>query len=97
MPSSQDLKKIAALACIDLNTASAASLAKDVDAILKFVEQLHQVNTEGISPLFHPLNLKQRLRLDEVNEPDRSQELAKIAPLFTDNLYLVPKVIEPGK
>ncbi len=89
-----ELKKIAALAHIETNDKSASQLAHDVSAIMDFVEQLRQVDTSSVQPLLHPLNLHQRLRLDEIKEKNCVAELAKIAPVFTDDLYLVPKVIE---
>ena len=42
----------------------------------------------------HPLDAVQRLRPDEVSEPDRREHFQAIAPAVEDGLYLVPKVIE---
>lgn len=72
-------------------------LCEEVNAIMDFVEQLRQVDTTGQAPLFHPFDLHQRLRPDEVREKDCSKELAEIAPLFENGLYLVPKVIDSGQ
>ena len=93
----QELKKIADLAYLEMDTASTQQLSQDVRSIMAFVEQLRQVNTTDVTPLFHPLDLQQRLRRDEVREENCVTQLEKIAPLFTNNLYLVPKVIDSGK
>ncbi|KTD16988.1 Asp-tRNA(Asn)/Glu-tRNA(Gln) amidotransferase subunit GatC [Legionella jordanis] len=92
-----ELKNMAQLACMDIDSEYGDTLAEDVNAIMDFVEQLKQVDTSGVSPLFHPLDLQQRFRKDTVHENDCSVELAAIAPLFEDNLYLVPKVIDSGE
>lgn len=89
------LANIAALACLDLNTDThtTAQLAHDVSVIMGYVEQLRQVNTEHVTPLLHPLDLHQRLRTDAALEQSCLEELAKLAPLFENDLYLVPKTL----
>ncbi len=97
MPTTEhELQKIAALAYLESDT-STTQLTQDVSAIMAFVEQLRKVDTSGVTPLSHPLDLHQRLREDEVKTVSCVAQLEKIAPLFTDNLYLVPKVIDSGK
>ena len=98
MPTSeQELKKIADLAYIETDANSTQQLAQDVSAIMAFVQQLREINTTDIIPLNHPLHLYQRLRIDAVTEENQVFALEKIAPLFTDGLYLVPKVIDSGR
>ena len=98
MPTSDhEFTKIAALAYLDASPESTQQLARDVSAIMGFIETLRDVDTTSVTQLLHPLDLHQRLRLDEVNEENRVEQLAIIAPLFADNLYLVPKVIDTGK
>ncbi len=97
LTSEQELKKIAALAYIDTNVESTQQLAHDVSAIMTFVQKLREIDTTNVTPLLHPLDLHQRLRLDEVKEVSQVAELERMAPLFADGLYLVPKVIDSGK
>jgi aspartyl-tRNA(Asn)/glutamyl-tRNA(Gln) amidotransferase subunit C len=92
-----ELKKLAALAYLELDADSTQQLAHDVVAIMSFVEQLRQVDTSTVSPLLNPLHMNQRLRVDDVTEENHVSDLAKMAPLFAEDLYLVPKVIETGK
>lgn len=92
-----DLDKIAQLAYLDCKSENNPHLALEVNAIMDFVEQLHQVDTSDTAPLFHPLDLHQRLRKDEISEQDCSEALAKIAPSFEQGYYLVPKVIDSGQ
>lgn len=90
--SPEELEKIARLAYLD--TEHSPQLAKEIGSIMDFVEQLRQVETGKTAPLFHPLELKQRLRKDVVTETECLQELMRIAPHTEDNYYIVPKVIE---
>lgn len=90
-----EIEQIAQLAY--LNTGDSAELATEVTAIINFVEQLRQVDTAAVAPLFHPFDLAQRLRADEISEEDCSKQLAEIAPFFEDGHYLVPKVIDSGQ
>lgn len=92
-----DLKKIAQLAYLDIDDESTHQLAQDVGSIMDYVDQLRQVNTQSIPPLLHPLDLHQRLRPDVVTEENHLNDLAKIAPEFNEDLYLVPQIIEDGK
>lgn len=94
--SSADLEKIARLAYLNIAEPS-SKLNQEISAIMDFVEQLRSVDTKDIAPLFHPFALHQQLRADVVTEEDCLAQLAEIAPLFANDLYQVPKVIESGK
>ena len=91
------MKKIAALAYLDTDANQTSKLMKEVSDIMDFVDQLRSIDTTEVTPLFHPLALNQRLRPDVVTEADCLAELKELAPLFEDNLYLVPPVIDESK
>jgi aspartyl-tRNA(Asn)/glutamyl-tRNA(Gln) amidotransferase subunit C len=95
--SQEDLEKIAHLAYLDTESADFSQLTHEISAIMDFVEQLRSVDTNNVEPLFHPFASHQRLRTDEVTEEDCIAELEEMAPMFEDNFYLVPKVIESDK
>lgn len=90
----QDLKKIEQLAYLDSESDEHSQLAEEVHAIMDFIDQLRKVDTRNTAPLFHPADLQQRLRPDEVTEENCEAQLAELAPLFEDGLYQVPKVID---
>ncbi|STX29291.1 glutamyl/tRNA (Gln) amidotransferase subunit C [Legionella beliardensis] len=92
--SKNDLHKIARLAYLEPETEEMEKLALEVNAIIDFVQQLQGLDTAEVHPLFHPLNLKQRLRDDEITEQNCIDELASIAPQFENDLYLVPKFVD---
>lgn len=95
--SQKDLEKIARLAYLDADSEQSTQLSEEINAIMNFVEELRNVKTSHVAPLFHPFDLHQRLRPDVITEEEYLAELAEIAPMFEDNLYLVPKVIDSGK
>lgn len=89
-----EIEKLANLARLNIDTETINETAKSITEVLALVDQLQAVNTGKIKPLAHPLDATQRLRADEVTEPDRREELQEIAPKTADGLFLVPKVIE---
>ena len=67
---------------------------QSMSEILDLVEQMQAVDTTGIEPMAHPLDAVQRLREDQVTEPDQRDSLQALAPEVEAGLYLVPRVIE---
>jgi aspartyl-tRNA(Asn)/glutamyl-tRNA(Gln) amidotransferase subunit C len=89
-----DVSRIARLARIEISSAEAEHTRDQLNGILAFVEQLQAVNTDGIAPMAHAVDVVQRLRPDAVTETDRRDVFQAIAPETEAGLYLVPKVIE---
>ena len=89
-----EVKKIAKLACLNVDDADIQSYATNLSNILDLVEQMSAVDTTGVAPMSHPFDVVQRLREDVVTDFNRREEFQAIAPKTEDGLYLVPKVIE---
>jgi aspartyl-tRNA(Asn)/glutamyl-tRNA(Gln) amidotransferase subunit C len=89
-----DVSRIARLARIEISPAEAERTRDQLNGILSFVAQLQAVDTEGIAPMAHAVDVVQRLRPDAVTETDRRDAFQAIAPETEAGLYLVPKVIE---
>ncbi|MBA3033844.1 MAG: Asp-tRNA(Asn)/Glu-tRNA(Gln) amidotransferase subunit GatC [Gammaproteobacteria bacterium] len=89
-----DVSRIARLARIEISPAEATRTRDQLNGILAFVEQLQAVDTAGIEPMAHAVDVVQRLRPDTVTEPDRRDDFQAIAPETEAGLYLVPRVIE---
>ncbi len=89
-----DVIAIARLARLKIDDADVPRYAANLSSILDLVEQMNSVNTEGVVPMSHPLDVVQRLRDDAVTEGDQRDEFQAVAPATEDGLYLVPKVIE---
>ncbi len=94
MLSLDQIAKIAELARLELPAAAAAALQQELNGILAMVDRMQAVDTKGIEPMSHPQQAMQRLRDDEVREPDLREKYQEAAPATEDGLYLVPKVIE---
>jgi len=92
--SSDDVAKIAHLARLAVEPAETESLSRDLSSILDLVEQMEAVDTAGVVPMAHPLEMSQRLRADEVTESNRRELYQSNAPQAEAGLFLVPKVIE---
>jgi len=89
-----DIKAIARLARLKVDEADVSLYATNLSSILHLFEQMNSVNTEGVVPMSHPLDVVQRLREDVVTENDQRDAFQEVAPATRDGLYLVPKVIE---
>lgn len=92
--SEEQVSQIAYLARLSLSEEALKSNTKDLNSILGLAEQLAQIDTDGITPMAHPLHMTQRLREDIVSEGDQSESFQAIAPKIGKKHYLVPTVIE---
>jgi aspartyl-tRNA(Asn)/glutamyl-tRNA(Gln) amidotransferase subunit C len=89
------IESIAHLARLELKESEIPVYQESLSSILEFVSQLNRADTQGVTPMAHPLpGLSQRLRPDEVTETDRHELYQANAPQVEAGLYLVPKVIE---
>lgn len=87
------IQYLSSLAYLNPNLSELETLRDEVNETMDFVTALRQVETNDIEPLMHPLDNTQRLRDDKIEPCEDVSNLANNAPLFKDNLYLVPKVI----
>lgn len=90
----EQVRKIADLAQLAIAEQDIPGYARNLSEILDFVDRLAAVDTHGVTPMAHPLDLVQRLRDDVPFEPNRRDTFQAIAPQVEAGLYLVPKVIE---
>jgi aspartyl-tRNA(Asn)/glutamyl-tRNA(Gln) amidotransferase subunit C len=88
------LQRIALLARIDVSPDEAQGVTERLNRVLGLIDQLQAVDTQGIEPMSHALDVVQRLRPDAVTEKDCRDDYQKGAPAVEQGLYLVPKVIE---
>jgi aspartyl-tRNA(Asn)/glutamyl-tRNA(Gln) amidotransferase subunit C len=88
------VQHIAVLARLKLADDEFAETVDKLSRIVDFVDQLAQADTDDVVPMAHPLHETQRLRADEVTEPNDRDHVQENAPAVADGLYLVPKVIE---
>ena len=92
--SSQQVRHIAKLARIGMSDAEIEALVPELNNILGWVEQLSEVDTDGVEPLATVIDQKLRLRDDLVTEGNISDEVLANAPDAQHGFFAVPKVIE---
>ena len=88
------VKKVASLARIAISDADAERLAPELNNILGWVEQLGEVNTDGVEPLTAVIDQQLRLREDEVTDGNCRDDILANAPEAQHGFFAVPKVIE---
>ena len=92
--SPEDVRRIARLARIEISDAEVEHTRGQMNGILAFIERLQAVDTGGIEPMAHAVDVAQRLRPDVATEADRREAFQAVAPETEGGLYLVPKVLE---
>lgn len=86
--------KIAHLARLGIDGRDVPHYAEDLSGMLDLMAEMGAVDTGNVAPMAHPLDLRQRLRADQVSESNQREKFQAIAPQVEAGLYLVPKVIE---
>jgi len=86
------IKKLESLAMLEINNKS--SMAKDLEEIVEFVENLNEIDTSNIDAAFSSLINSTPLREDRVIKNNIIKEVLKNAPKVKDNFFIVPKIIE---
>ncbi len=88
------VQHIATLARLKLADEEFDEVVDKLSIIVDFVDLLQAAPTDDVLPMAHPLNMSQRLRADEITEPDERDEIQENAASVEDGYYLVPKVLE---
>jgi len=96
--SDDQVRRLARLARIAVHADETGAVLERLNRVLGLVDQMRAIDTQGVEPMAHALEAHaptgQRLRADEVTEPDRRADYQALAPAVEEGLYLVPKVIE---
>lgn len=92
MISTDDVKHVAKLARLELSEAEIEQFSKQLGDILKYAEQMNEVDTTGVEPMAHPIPVVNVMREDEVCYNQTKEELMQNAPLEEDGFFKVPKI-----
>lgn len=90
----EQVQHVALLARLQLEDSELDDVVEKLSRIVDFVDQLQAAPTDDVVPMAHPLNMSQRLRADDVTEPDQRDFVQENAPSTEGGYYLVPKVLE---
>jgi aspartyl-tRNA(Asn)/glutamyl-tRNA(Gln) amidotransferase subunit C len=88
------VRRIAKLARIRVSDADVANLGADLNSILGWIEQLNEVDVEGVAPLTGASQMAMRMREDVVTDGNLQEEVLSNAPDRAGNFFAVPKVVE---
>jgi aspartyl-tRNA(Asn)/glutamyl-tRNA(Gln) amidotransferase subunit C len=88
------VKRIGRLARIRIEENEVETYQGELNAILGFVEQLGEVNVEGVEPMTSVTPMQLRRRDDTITDGGYPERIVKNAPLSEDNFFMVPKVVE---
>jgi aspartyl-tRNA(Asn)/glutamyl-tRNA(Gln) amidotransferase subunit C len=88
------VRRIAHLARIAVADNEIEHLQGELNAMLAFVEQLGEVNIDGVEPMTSVTPMAMKMREDVVNDGGIADDIVKNAPATDDHYFVVPKVVE---
>jgi len=92
--SEADVKKIARLSRLHVEDAACAPIAEDLNGILAWIEQLGEVDVEGVEPMTSAVDMAAPLRADAVSDGGKRDDVLKNAPKSDDGFFVVPRSVE---
>ncbi len=88
------VRNIARLARIKLDEGEDKTLESELTGILQWVEQLGEVDTDGVEPMTCVTDRQIEMRKDEITDGGYADEIVRNAPERAGNFFVVPKVVE---
>ena len=85
---------MAVLARLDLTPDEQEQLAGQLDRILEYMDKLNELDTDGVEPMSHAVDVVNVLRPDRAINRPRTEALLRNAPARDDDFLSVPKIIE---
>lgn len=89
-----DVKKIARLSRLHVETEHLQPLADDLNGILGWIEQLNEVDVDGVEPMTSAVDMPAPLRKDLVSDGGKREDILKNAPKKDDGFFVVPRSVE---
>jgi aspartyl-tRNA(Asn)/glutamyl-tRNA(Gln) amidotransferase subunit C len=86
--------RVARLARIRVEAAALPALAADFNTILGFIEQLNEVDVDGVEPMTSVTPQRLKRRADVVTDGDQQAKILSNAPDAREGFFAVPKVVE---
>lgn len=88
------VKRVANLSRIEVSEDNVEKMQGELNAILGFIEQLSEVDVEGVEPMTSVTPMDMKKRVDAVTDGSKADDIIANAPDSDDNFFVVPKVIE---
>ena len=91
--SSEEVKKVAKLARLELNENEINNHAKQLEKILDYIKQLEKINTDNIPCTTRAIEVVNAFRKDEHKNYENAEQLLDLAPSREEKFFKVPKII----
>jgi len=88
----KDVEHVAKLARLELTEEEKEKFTRQLGDVLKYVEQMNEVDTTGVVPMAHAFDVVNVMREDEVVYEQTKEELMKNAPDEENGFFKVPKI-----
>ncbi|UIJ73649.1 Asp-tRNA(Asn)/Glu-tRNA(Gln) amidotransferase subunit GatC [Aurantimonas sp. HBX-1] len=88
------VRRVARLARIAVTDEDVTAMEGELNAILGFVEQLGEVDVEGVEPMTSVIPMAMKKRQDVVTDGSKADDIVANAPVSEDHFFVVPKVVE---
>ena len=88
------VKKIATLARLDVTESDIEYFVPQLQGLMKWIDQLQEVNTNDVEPLASVSEINLIWREDKVTDGDKADDVLANAPETMENFFVVPKIVE---
>lgn len=92
--SRDDVQHVAQLARLDFSEEDEAKMTDELSRILDYIDKLNELDTSGVPPMSHVLDVTNVFRADDVQERIERGQALELAPDADDEYFRVPNVIE---
>ena len=92
--SDETIEYVGILAKLDLSEEEKEQAKKDMGNMLDYIDQLNELDTEGVEPMSHVFSLHNVFRSDEVANGDDREKMLRNAPQKKEGTYMVPKTFD---
>lgn len=92
--SDETIEYVGILAKLDLSEEEKEQAKKDMGNMLDYIDQLNELDTEGVEPMSHVFSLHNVFRSDEVANGDDRENMLRNAPQKKEGTYMVPKTFD---
>lgn len=90
----ETVAKVAKLARIKISDAEQEKFAGELTGIMNWIEQLSEVDTDGVKPMTSVVDVKLHQRADHITDGDYRDQILSNAPEAQEGFFVVPKVVE---
>lgn len=90
----EDVRKVARLSRIAVDDARLEPLAGELNTIISWIEQLNEVDIEGVEPMTSVVAAKLPMREDKVTDGSKADQVLANAPKSEDGFFVVPRAVE---